>query len=186
MTIPWYSLSSLFFYPLSLVSQPSCDLRQFAKQDALQHTAIPAHLDRAKKRTQTCIHALAHAHTLKTHVHESSFASLGCCNRILNPLMIISDVEHEWMMSTTLQLNMLQKPFSSCARKKILRDNRLWFGEADCVRNPFKIRNPYVRVHSMKETVRVSNTLKHSCKHVDRRTEKYCTYKYILNPLCSI
>lgn len=48
---------------------------------------------------------------------------------------------------------MLQKSFSSaeqlvcqcsCERKKILRDNQLWFGAADCVRNPFKIRNPHV------------------------------------------
>lgn len=42
------SLSTLIStqHPLRQVSRRSSDLRQFAKQDALQHTAIPAHLDR--------------------------------------------------------------------------------------------------------------------------------------------
>ncbi len=101
-----YFLMFYFFGPLSLLnltSQPSVDLRQFAKQEALQHTAIPAHLDRADENTlmHPNVHSRTHTHTLgaKTHMHKSSSASLGCRNRILEPLKIISDMKHAWLMS---------------------------------------------------------------------------------------
>lgn len=81
------SLSTLFStqHPLRQISHPSSDLRQFAKQDALQHTAIPAHLDRAHKQMRPKVHPQTRTHTY-THLTENTRVSLlisqGCCSRI--------------------------------------------------------------------------------------------------------
>lgn len=66
-----FSVSSLSLFLPSNSTQPSTDLRQFAKQEALQHTAIPAHLDWADKHTQMRPNVRPHintnTHALKVH-----------------------------------------------------------------------------------------------------------------------
>lgn len=73
------SLSTFFStqHPLRQISRPSLDLRQFAKQDALQHTAIPAHLDRAHEQTHPNVqpHTCTHTYTrLTENTHGYKFA----------------------------------------------------------------------------------------------------------------
>lgn len=88
------------FSSLRVALKPSADLRQFAKQEALQHTAIPAHLDEADKHTlmrpnvhpRTCTH---------THTHNfSSSASTGTSQQDIRPLKIMSDMWHEWLITS--------------------------------------------------------------------------------------
>lgn len=57
-------------YPRS-ASQLTADLRQFAKQETLQHAVVPAHLDKVDKHT--LMHPNVHPHTC-TLIHTSTHA----------------------------------------------------------------------------------------------------------------
>lgn len=95
MTIKYNIPCLLFFCRLSslrVASQPSADLRQFAKQEALQHTAIPAHLDKADKHT--LMHQNVHKHTCTTFIRFTRMSQQD-----IRPLKIISDMWHERLMS---------------------------------------------------------------------------------------
>lgn len=77
--VQWpHFLSSVLFCPYSphAASQPSADLRQFAKQEALQHAAVPAHLDRVDKHT--LLHPNVHPRTC-TLTHTSTHALKFMC-----------------------------------------------------------------------------------------------------------
>lgn len=151
--------------PLSLASQPSTDLRQFAKQEALQHTAIPAHLDRTNKHTlmrpnmhpRTCTHIRTTTHALKfirfTRMSQQDIRALE--DHIWYGMWMVNEpiraqhcicVHLIWTVAGSNAINAAaifpwQNDWCqcSCEKEKILRGSQWWFGAAECVEIHLKL-----------------------------------------------
>lgn len=132
--------------------------------------------------------AYTHAHTdtcAQTHMHESTSASPGCRNRILEPLKIISDIGHEWLMSIpehniahSICRNYLSiKEWLVCwwsyvRKEDTERQSAVVLGSWLCWKSIQNWDHLCKSIFHRQRRRGWATHLKHSCRHVDKQMEK--------------